>query len=137
MAHGGRFGGTSLYVQDGELRYTYNFLGIEDTTVAAPLSPGRHVVTLEQIPGEGLSSTLSLLIDGETVASATAARTVPVRFTLAGEGICCGYDDGTPVIDTYPSGFDFTGVIHRAFIDVSGTPTIDLEGEVNAAWQAQ
>lgn len=137
VAHGGRFGGTSLYVQDGQAHYTYNFLGLESTTISSPLSSGRHVVTVEQLPGEGLSSTITLIVDGETREAATVTRTVPVRFTLAGEGICCGYDDGTPVVDTYPSGFDFTGTIHRAFINVSGAPTIDLEGEIDAAWHAQ
>ena len=36
LSQGGRFGGWSLYMKDGKPAYTYNFLGLERYTVAAP-----------------------------------------------------------------------------------------------------
>jgi arylsulfatase len=140
IAHGGRFGGISWYVLDGSVCYTYNYLGLEATTVSAPVPPGRHLLALEQDPiDDGPSARLRLSVDGTVVAEAIAPRTVPVRFTLAGEGICCGFDDGTPAAPEYEGRgeFRFTGTIHRAFIDVSGAPVVDLAGEVRAAWQVQ
>ena len=36
LAQAGRFGGWSLYLKDGKPTYTYNFLGLQRFTVAAP-----------------------------------------------------------------------------------------------------
>ena len=35
LAQGGRFGGWSLYVKDGVPAYDYNFLGLQQTRIAA------------------------------------------------------------------------------------------------------
>jgi arylsulfatase len=141
VAKGGRFGGYSLYVHDGRLHYTTNFAGIERTTVSspAPLGPGRHVVGVALDPAGGMGMRAELSVGGEVVATAEASRTAPFRFALAGEGLCCGYDDGTPVADVYESPFPFTGTIHEAVIDVSGTPVPlrDLVAEVRRAWMTQ
>jgi len=141
VAQGGRFGGYSLYVQDGRLHYTINFAGVERTTVSspAPLAAGRHVVGVALDPAGGMGMRAELSVDGETVAIGEAPRTAPFRFALAGEGLCCGYDDGTPVADVYDSPFVFTGTIHEAIIDVSGSPAAlrDLVAEVRRAWMTQ
>jgi hypothetical protein len=64
-------------------------------------------------------------------------RSLPVRFSLAGEGICCGYDDCTPVSANYSDEFRYSNVIHRAMIDVSGREKRDLDAEFEAAWASQ
>jgi hypothetical protein len=139
VAQGGRFGGFSLYVHRGRLHYTTNFAGIERTTVSSPepLAPGRHVVGVELQPASGNGMRADLIVGGDVVARGEAPRTAPFRFALAGEGLCCGYDDGTPVADVYESPFAFTGTIHGAMIDVSGTPAVDLVAEVRRAWVTQ
>jgi arylsulfatase len=141
LAQGGRFGGYSLYVRDGVPRYTYNFAGIDRTTLdaGAPLEPGRHLVGAAFEPTGGarsLAATVALLVDGAEVARAEVARTTPFRFALAGEGLCCGYDDGTPVGD-YASPFAFTGRIHEVVVDVSGEPYDDVAARVAHAWMTQ
>ncbi|MEY4362518.1 MAG: sulfatase family protein, partial [Actinomycetota bacterium] len=121
-------------------------------TLSAPLSPGRHNVMAEirlletdqdlarqaranpRVAGE---SDIVLHLDGVECARLHMDRSVPVRFTLAGEGICCGYDDGTPVTRNYSGDFRYTNTIHRAMIDVSGRERRDLEAEFEAAWAAQ
>ena len=42
MAQGGRFGGWTLYVKDGVLKYVHNYVGIEEYPVVAtePLPAG-------------------------------------------------------------------------------------------------
>lgn len=76
-------------------------------------------------------------IDGAVVAEADIGRTAPFRFALSGEGMCCGYADGTPVTEAYASPFRFTGVLHEVTVDVSGTPILDLVAEVQRAWMVQ
>jgi arylsulfatase len=139
VAQGGRFGGFSLYVHDGRLHYTNNFAGIERTTVSSPkpLAPGRQVLGVALEPASGNGMRAELVVGGDVVAVAEAPRTAPFRFALAGEGLCCGYDDGTPVADVYESPFAFTGTIHEAVIDVSGTPVTDLVAELRRAWMTQ
>jgi arylsulfatase len=138
LAQGGRFGGFSLYVQDGRLQYTYNFLGLDRTTVASePLARGPHVVGVELTPGRAIGMRAELVVDGAVVDAAEIPRTAPFRFALAGEGMCCGYADGTPVSESYAPPFRFTGVLHDVTIDVSGTPIVDLVAEVRRAWTVQ
>lgn len=139
VAQGGRFGGFSLYMHGGRLHYTTNFAGIERTTVSSPqpLAAGRHLVGVALEPAGGNGMRAQLLIGSDVVAAVEAPRTAPFRFALAGEGLCCGYDDGTPVADVYESPFAFTGAIHEAVIDVSGTPVADLVAELRRAWMTQ
>ena len=139
VAQGGRFGGFSLYVHDGRLHYTANFAGIERTTVSSPrpLAPGRQMLGVALEPASGNGMRAELVVGGDVVAVAEAPRTAPYRFALAGEGLCCGYADGTPVADVYESPFAFTGTIHEAVIDVSGTPVPDLVAELRRAWMTQ
>jgi arylsulfatase len=139
VAQGGRFGGFSLYVHAGRLHYTTNFAGIERTTVSSPrpLAPGRQMLGVALEPASGNGMRAELVVGGDVVAAVEAPRTAPYRFALAGEGLCCGYDDGTPVADVYESPFVFTGTIHEAVIDVSGMPVTDLVAELRRAWMTQ
>ena len=43
VTHGGHAGGYSLYLQDGRIHWTYNFLGAQITTISSdePLHPDR------------------------------------------------------------------------------------------------
>jgi arylsulfatase len=138
VAQGGRFGGFSLYVQGGRAHYTYNFAGLDETTVSSPaLVPGRHVVGVELAPTRGLGMHAALLVDGTIVVEVDLPRTAPFRFALHGEGLCCGYDDGTPVAAAYAAPFRFTGVLHDVTIDVSGGPIVDRAAEIARAWKVQ
>jgi len=52
--------------------------------------------------------------------------TTPLIFEI--EGLSCGYDFGSPVIEgAYESPFAFTGTIHDVTIDVSGDLIEDEE----------
>ena len=145
LAQGGRFGGFSLWLRDATPRYTYNFAGLEVTTVVAPqrLAPGRHVVGVDIVPtgeapngGPATAMQVELHVDGRTVGERLVARTSPFRFTLAGEGLCCGYDDGTPVGD-YAAPFPCTATILEVVVDVSGEPYVDVAKAVAHAWATQ
>jgi arylsulfatase A-like enzyme len=138
IAQGGRFAGFSLYVIDGIATYAYNYYGTATTIVraAAQLASGRHNVAVEAVVATDGSMTIALVIDGELAASGSVALTVLSRFALTGEGLSCGYDDGTAVTHEYDAPFEFTGTIHRAVLDAAPTEP-NLADELRHAWQVQ
>ena len=141
FAHGSRFGGHALYVKDGKLKYVYNFVGDQVQVIesAEPLPVGRKILSAsferegDTMPAEG---TLTLRVGEEQVGQGRI-RTQPGKFSIAGEGLTIGKDSGEPVTVDYPgqAPWSFTGgTIHRAAVDVSGQPFVDLAAEVRMAF---
>jgi arylsulfatase len=57
------------------------------------------------------------------------------KFTLAGDGLCVGYDSGDAVSEQYPIPFPFTGGrLLGVAVDVSEEQYLDLELEAAAAF---
>jgi arylsulfatase len=74
---------------------------------------------------------------GEESVGQGRIRTQPGKFSIAGEGLAIGKDTGEPVTADYPgqAPWRFTGgTIHRAAVDVSGEPFVDLAAEVRMAF---
>ena len=86
--------------------------------------PGEH--------GESLGTTTLFVND-------KAVNTGPMRaqvgkFTLAGDGLCVGFDSGDAVSSLYTTPGTFTGgTIRGVAIDVSGEQFLDLQREAAAA----
>lgn len=141
FAHGSRFGGHALFIQDGRLHYVYNFLGIspEQTFVSEKLTPGRHALGMEFIregAGEYKESvgTTTLYVDDKAVATGPMRAQVG-KFTLCGDGLCIGYDSADSVSRSYRAPFTFTGgTIRGVAVDVSEEQYLDLELEAQAAF---
>src|SRR5262249_18529106 len=141
FAHGSRFGGHALFVKNQQLYYTYNFLGIgaEQKFVSkAKLKPGKHTLGVEFIrdkAGEHMESlgTTTLYID-EHVEATGPMRAQVGKFTLAGDGLCVGYDSGDNVSQEYKNPGTFTGgTILAVGVDVSEEVYLDLEKEAAMA----
>lgn len=122
LAQAGRFGGWSLYVQDGKPTYTYNWLGLHRDTVAATeaLSPGKATIRFEFAydgagPGKGGSGTL--FINDKQVGAGRIERTQCCVFS-ADEGADVGADEGTPVTEAYKVPFKFNGRIRKVTIEL-------------------
>ena len=141
FAHGARFGGHALYIKDGKLKYVYNFVGDNEQVIEStgPVPTGRHVFSAsferegDTMPAEG---TLTLRVGEETVGQGRI-MTQPGKFSIAGEGLNVGKDGSEPVTDDYPgqAPWPFTGgTIHRAAVDVSGQPFVDLAAEARMAF---
>lgn len=139
FAQGARFGGHAMYIKDGRLHYTYNFLGMEEQTISADLpASGDHVVGIE-FTKEGMDETHSpigtmrLHVDDAVVASGPM-RTMLVQYSLCGEGLCIGYDGGDAVASAYEGDrFDFTGgEIRRVVFDVADDQYVDVERQLAA-----
>jgi arylsulfatase A-like enzyme len=141
-AAGGVPGGHSLYVKDGVLRYTFNWIGtiLQDVVADRPLTPGAHVCSAEfaaEGPNgdpamPGAAGTLTLYVDDEAVGSGQIV-TQPGYFCLTGDGICVGRDSASAVTPEYQAPFPFTGgTIDKVIVDVSGERYLDHEAQVRA-----
>ncbi|MFM1727688.1 arylsulfatase [Prescottella soli] len=144
FAHGGRLGGHSLFVQDGHLKYVYNFLG-EDEQVVVSTEPvptaGAHVLGVRfdrtGAAADGFTPVgdMTLHIDDREVGSLGGVRVQPAMFSGVGEGIRVGRDTGQSVSRLYGAPFRFRGgTVRKVTADVSGTPYLDLEREIARAF---
>ncbi len=140
FSQGARAGGHALYIQDGRLHYTFNWLGEDEQTVSsdADVPTGAHVLTAEfQKTGDdahthSATGTLTLYVDTEAVGSGEV-MTQPGMFGLSGSGAAVGRGNGSSVSSDYEGPFPFAGgTIERVVIDVSGDHYVDHEKEVLA-----
>jgi arylsulfatase len=141
-AAGGVPGGHSLYIKDGRLRYTFNWIGtvLQDVVAESALTPGSHVLVAE-FAATGLSTnpemagtegTLTLYVDDHAVGQGPLI-TQPGYFCLTGDGICVGRDSASAVTPEYPAPFPFRGgSIDRVVVDLSGENYMDHELKVRA-----
>jgi arylsulfatase len=125
LSQGGRFGGWSLYMDEGRPVYTYNFLGLSRYTVAAEekVAPGPATIVLDFAydgPGLGKGGVAKLSVNGEQVAQGRIEKTQPLIFS-ADETADVGLDNQTPVAEGIGIGPDatrFTGRIEKIEVDV-------------------
>jgi arylsulfatase len=145
FANGSRFGGHSLYVKDGSLKYVNNFVGLEEQMLVSDtaLPTGDCTVgvafEMESVDKEAMQTngTATIYINEEKVAE-KKIRTQLGAFFIAGEGFMVGRCAGAPVTPDY-AGYHpwaFTGgTIKKVIVDVSGEAYIDLEMEAIAAFK--
>lgn len=103
IAQGGRFGGWSLYVEDGVPAYAYNFLGLKFDSIAASekLAAGKASLRFQFDydgggPGKGGQGTL--FVNGEKIAEGRLEQTQAGIFS-ADETADVGIDLGTAVVE--------------------------------------
>ncbi|MBL8147206.1 MAG: arylsulfatase, partial [Anaerolineae bacterium] len=141
FSQGARFGGHSLYLKDGVLKYVYNFVGDKEQMITAskPVPTGKVLLTAafvrenKDMPAAG---TLTLYINDEAVGSGKII-TQPGNFSLVGEGLNVGVDPGVPVTDDYAGARPFRlvgGKVAQVIVDVSGEPYVNLEHEAAMAF---
>ncbi|MDA0183428.1 sulfatase-like hydrolase/transferase [Solirubrobacter phytolaccae] len=121
VAQGGVSGGQSLYLKDGKPKYTYNFFGLDEYSVAASeaVPPGDHQVRMEFTydgGGVGKGGEATLYIDGNAVGSGHIERTEAFLFS-ADETCDVGNEFGSPVTTDY-SQREFSGEVEWVEIDL-------------------
>ena len=143
FANGSRFGGHSLYVKEGTLKYVNNFIGLEEQmlTSDSPLPKGDCTVgvsfEMKNVDKKAMQTngTATVYINKKKVAQKDI-RTQLGAFSVAGEGFMVGRCAGAPVTGDYTGDhpWAFTGgTIRKVVADVSGEAYIDLEMEAIAA----
>ncbi|MDI3314638.1 MAG: arylsulfatase [Mycobacterium sp.] len=136
---GGRHGGHVLFIQDGRLHYVYNFLGEQEQLISSPAAvpPGRHLLGVRYTRTGTVENShtplgeATLYIDHTPVATLPDMKTQPGTFGLAGVTTTVGRDSGSGVSGRYQAPFTFTGgAITQVIVDLSGTPYVDLERQL-------
>jgi len=142
LCQAGRFGGWSLYLKDGRPTYTYNFLGLSRSTVAAtaPVPAGKATIRFEFAydgGGLGKGGLGTILVNGKKVAEGRIERTQPMIFS-ADEGADVGEDGETPVVEDYgiPAPYKFTGKVAKVTVELAPMPTPDKAAEGKARAEA-
>ena len=125
VAEADHLGGFSLFVQDGKLKHTYSMLGVLEYTQAAETSLPEGDVNVELVfaadaPKPATGGKVTLLVNGEPVASGRMEHTVPGRFS-GYSGMDIGRDNGLVVDLSYAdkAPFGFTGEIKRVVFDIA------------------
>lgn len=129
LAQAGRFGGWSLYMKDGKPTYTYNWLGLQQYTVAGTqaMPAGKATIRFEFAydgGGMGKGGTGTLFVNGKKVAEGRIDQTQCCAYS-ADEGADVGADEGTPVTEAYTVPFKFTGKIAKVTIELKESKTAD------------
>ncbi|MFC9517284.1 sulfatase-like hydrolase/transferase [Nocardiaceae bacterium NPDC056970] len=118
---GGHAGGWSFYFHDGRPTFCYNLFGLERsyTRAPGPVPAGLHQVRSEFAydgGGLGKGGTVTLFVDGASVATGRIERTEPIGFGY--EYTDVGRDSLSTVTPEYPPGDNaFTGRIDWVQID--------------------
>jgi arylsulfatase len=139
LALGSVLGGFSLYLLDGRLRYVHNLYGKEQHRVTAEqvIGPGDHRLQLVYTKTAGFAGSAELVVDGVVVGKGDIPHFTPVRFSIAGAGLTCGYEVGPAISDEYVAPFRCNISIRDVVVDVSGEPHRDPESEFEALMSEQ
>ncbi len=139
LAMGTRLGGWSLHLVDGRMRYVHSWLGKERYAVesAAIVGHGRHELRFEFASRGDFSGTGRLLVDDTVVGEGDIPTTTPVRYSITGAGLTCGWEQGPAIGDGYTAPFRFTGTIHDVTVEISGTGHRDPDAEFEAIMAEQ
>jgi arylsulfatase A-like enzyme len=120
VCQGGRFGGLSFYIKEGKPAFTYNFLGMETTSIIAtkPIKAGKYTLVYDFKydgggPGKGGVGTIS--VNGEKVAEGRINRTQQGIFSVD-DMADVGVDEGTAVAN-YGVSSKFNGKISKVVIE--------------------
>lgn len=132
IANGGRFGGSSIFVQDGKLHYAQTN-GIESALVTSegPVKTGKSKLTVEFNPNLWSGADIALYQDGKAIGKGKA----PVKFGIAyfsyDEGFDIGRDQQTPVSEKYQVPYKFTGTLDKITIDYKAPLASRVVGSIN------
>src|SRR5688572_6743592 len=120
VCQGGRFGGFSFYVKNGKPTFTYNYLGLENFTVASSqaLKPGKHTLVYDfKYDGDGIGKggVGTISIDGTNAGEGRIGKTQSGIFSVD-DLADVGTDDGT-LVANYGASVKFNGKLGKVKIE--------------------
>jgi arylsulfatase A-like enzyme len=138
-SQGNVLGGWVLFLQDGQLTYVHNYVGLTEHRLSAPVSlpPGHHRLGFEFTRTDDNAGTGEISVDGSVVASGPIAPFTSMRFSLTGAGLTIGYGASSPVCEEILPPGRFTGRLDRVIVDVDGQSLIDPDDEAAIAIATQ
>lgn len=137
-SQGSGLGGWVLYCDGEQVTWHLNVSTKRRTTVRGPadLGPGLHTVEMRFTKTAELQGDVTLLVDGEGVATGTVDWNHATRLSITGAGLHVGRADAYPVSDDPPAGEPFGGTIDTVVIAVEGPPHVD-DADVEVAIATQ
>lgn len=135
LSQGSIFGGFSLYTKGGKLIYYYGLSGKGNYRMESDIDlPTGEVTVSYHFEKTGDNKGIGrIFIGNEQAGEIEMPHTIPIAYSLAGEGLCCGRDPGAPVSPDYAPPFEFTGTIKRVVIDLEGEKEPDHKKQFKAA----
>jgi arylsulfatase len=139
LALGCVLGGFSFHLRSGRLRYVHNLYGKRRDVIASDtvLAPGRHTCTMRFTKTAAFAGGVELLLDGTPVGGGEITHFTPVRFSITGGGLTCGYEWGPAVGDDYAAPFRANVAILCVSVEVAGAPHVDPQAEFEAIMSEQ
>lgn len=129
IAEGDRWGGYSLFVQDGRPAFHYHFpMERHEVRGVSAVGEGDHVVAVRFVRDDAGAAHVSLAVDDVVVGEMDVPRII--RGFMPFAGLSVGSDCGAPVGATYDSPFAYEGDLHFVDVEVLGrSPRPDAEVE--------
>ena len=123
-AHGSHAGGYVLFIRDGRLHFTYNYLATRVTTVTAEVTlPDVRSRSAWSSPGPGRAATSSCSTATCRSARATIPRTTPLTYGTPGFAV--GFQPAGPIDPDLTGRADITpSVLRRVVIELTGRDPI-------------
>lgn len=118
IANGGRFGGSSLFVQNGKLHYAQTD-GYTPILISAskPLASGKNKLRVEFAPDSAQHAKVSLFANDEKIGEGEVPLKNNVAYFAYDEGFDVGRDLQSPVNEAYQSPFAFSGNLEKITIN--------------------
>ena len=137
LAHGSRFGGLSLYIKGGQLKYVYKVAGLPEQEVSGTLAitQGRTSLGLHFVNTGPHQGTVTLTVGGAEIAEGFIERTATI-FPVD-SGLTCGEDRGLTVTTDYAGPFRFTGTIHSVTVSTGPSRNADAQRVLEAVMGRQ
>jgi arylsulfatase len=126
---GGEFGGWALFLKDGKLHYSHNYLKLKDYEVASAetVPAGKRKLSFQFSPKEKslkpdfFVGDVKLFVDGTEVGALKDIKMAGQYSAVTGYGLLIGRNTGTPVSHEYKPPFTFTGQLDKVTIEVKTT----------------
>ncbi|HEX8604425.1 MAG TPA: arylsulfatase [Pseudoduganella sp.] len=118
VANGGRFGGSSIFLQDGRLHYAQTN-GVQPVVVTSSgtVKPGKSLLAVEFSPNAASGADITLFQDGAPLGKGQVPLRAGIAYFSYDEGFDLGRDLQTSVSERYRAPFPFTGTLGKVTID--------------------
>jgi hypothetical protein len=138
VAHGGHSGGYALFIDQGRLHFTYNFVATQITTVTAEVELPSQPLTVKAVfTRTGAGGDLELFYGDVPVGTGHIPRTTPLTYGTPGFAV--GFQPAGPIYPGFSGRAEFSPtVLRRVVVEASGRDPIRdamVESRVDLATQ--
>jgi arylsulfatase len=139
LAIGSVLGGISFGIHNGVPTYIHNLYGKQRDVISAheAVGVGHHELVFEYTKTGALSGTGELRVDGRVVGAGDIAHFTPMRFSITGGGLTCGYEVGPAIGTGYDPPFRCNVPLSPVVVEVDGDALRNPRAEYAAIMSEQ